>query len=784
MNKNIAKPLIIQFTAPETNPVMKKAQKSIFVPVNITWSKFKDNVMPLVEDNAYDSVLIHTRDDVDRDVKGVMSNMMIKVNALSGAGTRAGKPVLAYDNPNEPFYLMNPTKNDMKEAGFYAPSDETIMAKYNGYSSDAAWQEHQDKIWNRMKDMMPLSTKSDKFNRDHAGQLKDPKRGLEDKDLKKFWTFKTKRGLAPTIMGDDMVGMPSVEGRDYEGFTMSNKKDDGTVEVKPLIVRSLMTTGTSGIMIPMANPDGNVNKHQIAADMTAWSTVLHFRAADNRTVAKSQILDKKTKEYNFTFTDGKPTHLKVTDVDPDNTITMQDAKGLFKVQPKKEIINVLKDRNYNIPELITSIKTEQNGKYVWQSPGTMTGSDEVLKTVSPSNPGFIIARPPKNGKDDYVVLVAEGALKGHIVAKYVDVKDKDGACFGDKVAGDHGLIVTQIPGVSEAYIKKSLVIYDKYNITGTYIAMDADGRENRNVAQGIHTAYNYINKINPATVMSWDPEQKGMDDALLAVAQGKLTIKEMGLVTGSPDVLFPLDKAKKMTPYTLKGEQMEQPVWQMEYEESKKVRQEQVAAAQAETAAREAGNQKKAREWVQTPEDITNLQRVTTAKAAEIKEAKEGNLPERKQVSRIEPTPDIDEELDVQEPEEQAPKRSAREMRIREKVINLAQEWDRENPPMNPVTVPDGHKSVYKYQQPVTDFSQPEKRDFRSDTNYNRQGNWGIITVNTEYVMTPQEKGERQTELKEIGLDVIGNMRLTEQTLSLDKEKDLTQDIKDPGLEQ
>ena len=162
---------------------------------------------------------------------------------------------------------------------------------------------------------------------------------------------------------------------------------------------------------------------------------------------------------------------------------------------------------------------------MWQSPGTMTGSDEVLKTVSPSNPGFIKAREPKNGEDKYVVLVAEGALKGHIVAKYVDVKDKNGVCFGDKIAGDKGIIVTQVPGVAEAYVKNATTIYEKYEVAGTYIAMDADGRENRNVARGIHSAYNYINKVNPTTVLSWDPSQKGMDDALLAVAQGKITMR-------------------------------------------------------------------------------------------------------------------------------------------------------------------------------------------------------------------------------------------------------------------
>ena len=40
----------------------------------------------LVAGKTYDSVLVHTRDDVDRDMKGVVGNMSIKLNALAGEG--------------------------------------------------------------------------------------------------------------------------------------------------------------------------------------------------------------------------------------------------------------------------------------------------------------------------------------------------------------------------------------------------------------------------------------------------------------------------------------------------------------------------------------------------------------------------------------------------------------------------------------------------------------------------------------------------------------------------
>lgn len=785
MNKNITKPLIIQFTPPEMTPALKKSQKSLFVPVNTPWVQFRDSILPLVAGKTYDSVLVHTRDDVDRDMKGVVGNMSIKLNALAGTGTRAGIPVLTYESPTKPFYLANPTQNDLKSAGIYAPADDVIMEKYNTYESDAAWQEHQGKVWDRMKDMMPLSRKADQYNRDHAAQLKDPKRGLEDKDLDKFWTFKSSQGLSPTIMGDDMVGMPSVEGREYEGFTMAINQPDGTVELKPLEVRSLRTVGASGIAIPMANADGNVNKHQIAADLTAYGTALHFRAADGKTVAKGELFSKKTREYSFTFEDGTDTHLKAVDVAQDNTITLQDAHGIFNVKPKAEIVDVLKGRGYNVPEIITSVKAEQNGKYMWQSPGTMTGSDEVLKTVSPSNPGFIKAREPKNGEDKYVVLVAEGALKGHIVAKYVDVKDKNGVCFGDKIAGDKGIIVTQVPGVAEAYVKNATTIYEKYEVAGTYIAMDADGRENRNVARGIHSAYNYINKVNPTTVLSWDPSQKGMDDALLAVAQGKITIEDMGIVSGKPEALFPIDQAHVMTPYKLDGTQTKTQSWVQEYAEDKKIRQEKVAAAQAETAEREArkaeeiqaaAEQKavksedtqevqkdpeKAGKWVQTPEGITNLQNVTVTKASEMADAMLGKTPVPKPEPKVVHTPDPDETVaEVYDEKERAS--------VSSKMAEV-QAWDEEHPHMPALEVPEGYKAVYTYRQPITADTAPELPPYLKYRE-SPSGKWGTVDAMTDHELSDDEIKACQETIRSGGENCVphGDMRLVSQSFTLD----------------
>lgn len=865
MNKNITKPLIIQFTPPEAQPAPRKASKSYFVPVNLPWSVFSSQILPLAGSPDYDSILIHARDDVDRDMKGVVGNMVIKTNAMSSAATKAGKPVLSYESSQKPFYFMNPSIDDMKAAGTYAPSDDTIMEKYNSYVNDDAWQAHQSMIWSRMKDMMPLSRKATQYDRDHAAQLKDPKRGLSDKELDKFWSFKSRKGLAPTIMGDDMVGMPSVEAREYDGFTMTETLSDGTTNVKAIQVRSLMTTGPNGIMIPMANANGDVNKHQIATDLTPYGTALHFRAADKRTVAKGELFSKKTREYAFKFVDGADTHLKVSAVAQDDTITLQDVHGIFDVKPKKEIIDVLKGRGYEIPPIIASVKAEQNGKYMWQSPGSMTGSEEVLQTVSPSNPGFIVAREPRNAKEGYVALVAEGALKGHIVAKYVDVKDKNGVCFGDRIAGNKGIIVTQVPGVAETYVKKAITIYDKYDVKGTYIAMDADGRENRNVALGIHGAYNYISKYNPTAVLSWDPAQKGMDDALLAVAQGKITIDDMDLVSGTADALFPIEKAHVMTPYKLDGSQTATPSWQQEYAEDKAARIEKVAAAQMETRKREimkiayeknlvmddeyaekfarelkisedqmkndgvsdeqkaatidyiveqrlpeisreceqhltakniqAGEKLKAERrehvtdvleqfeqqpvrqpaqqpvtqgtWVETPSDISNIQNMTIAKAAEMAEAMEGRVPVQKPESPVKKTPDPDEAADIEDKEDVP-------------VKNPAEAWSEANPAMPSVDVPDIYKSTFLYQQPVLSRRIPDFGMDNAKYEEKEPGKWGIMNITTENELSTKEKKAFRKMLSDRGAQCVGPMRLTSQNITLDSS--MTMELSDDDM--
>ena len=315
--------------------------------------------------------------------------------------------------------------------------------------------------------------------------------------------------------------------------------------------------------------------------------------------------------------------------------------------------------------------------------------------------------------------------------------------------------------------------------------MDADGRENRNVARGIHSAYNYINKVNPTTVLSWDPSQKGMDDALLAVAQGKITIEDMGIVSGKPEALFPIDQAHVMTPYKLDGTQTKTQSWVQEYAEDKKIRQEKVAAAQAETAEREArkaeeiqaaAEQKavksedtqevrkdpeKAGKWVQTPEGITNLQNVTVTKASEMADAMLGKTPVPKPEPKVVHTPDPDEAVtEVYDEKERAS--------VSSKVAEV-QAWDEEHPPMPALEVPEGYKAVYTYRQPVTADTAPELPPYLKYRE-SPSGKWGTVDAMTDHELSDDEIKACQETIRSGGENCVphGDMRLVSQSFTLD----------------
>lgn len=586
MNKRIAEPLIVNMIGDTSDRKVIQNGRRVYVPTNARWKDFTNAVEPQIKSAAYDSVIVHIAKNLDLDEKGVVNSINIKMNALSKQATNAGKPVLN-DATKEAWYLMNPSWEEQREAKGYAPSDETILNKFQSFKDESAWQAHQAGIWSRMADMMPLSKGEFAGIPDHVSQLTDPSRGLEESDLDEFWSFRSNTILSPDLMGDDMVGMPGIVGSDYEGFTIVTQGQSGPEET-PLSVKSIKTIGMSGIAIPMANVEGNVPKYQIATDPSKINVTLKAKAADGVSIQKSEFFNKKNNTFLFKLTDGRDSGLKVTEAKVNGDITFSDVKGSFSTHMKADVKQLLEERGYALPSMIDSLKVIPNAKYIWQSKGTMVGSDEVCKTVSPSNAGFTIGREPKNGADDYVVLVAEGALKGRIVAKYVDVVDSDGKSFGDYIAKDSGIIVAQVPGVSKAFVESVKPVYDKYKVKGTYISMDADGRENLAVANGIHTAYKCLSECSPVKVMSWNPEQKGMDDALLAVAQGKITLQDMGLRFGSAEKLFPLESAKSPNPYRLDGTRANRQAWSIEDDENRKVTNARIRSLQEETKRRAA----------------------------------------------------------------------------------------------------------------------------------------------------------------------------------------------------
>lgn len=590
MNKRIANPLIVHFMADTKDRKVVTQGRRFYVPTNVAWQDFAQAVQPEIGGGAYDSVVVHVDKAIDLDVPGTVNGLTIKTNAISKAASNAPNgsiPVLS-DAAKDAWYFLNPSWDEQQQAGSYAPSDETVLGKFSSYGSEAAWQEHQAHVWSRMADMMPLSDRDAFGTPNHVAALTDPKRGLERKDLDGFWSFKSGRMLSPVLMGDDMVGMPGVDGREYDGFTIVTQDRDGTTSEQPLVVKSIKTVGMSGIAIPMANADGNVPKYQIATDPSAINVRLKARAADGVSIQQSEYFDKKRNVFKFKFTDGTPSNLRVAGADSSGKVVFSDKKGNFTTQMKANVTDFLKERGYDLPDLIAKVTVEPNAKYIWQSRGNMVGSEEVCKTVSPSNAGFVLGQEPKNGEDSYILVVAEGALKGRIVAKYVDAEDMTGTSFGDRIAGDRGVIIAQVPGVSRQFVESVKPIYDKYPIKGTLIAMDADGRENRAVADGIASAYDCLSEKGPVKVMSWNPAQKGLDDALLAVAQKRITFADMGIKFGTPEELFPKKAAKRPNPYRLDGTRANRQEWQMDYSRDHKLANAKILALQEETKRRAA----------------------------------------------------------------------------------------------------------------------------------------------------------------------------------------------------
>ena len=164
--------------------------------------------------------------------------------------------------------------------------------------------------------------------------------------------------------------------------------------------------------------------------------------------------------------------------------------------------------------------------------------------------------------------------------------------LASEISGDNGIIVAQVPGVAKAFVESVGRIYSDYPIEKTIIAMDADGRTNLNVAKGIHQSFNELAQYTDGNieVMSWDPEQKGIDDALLAMSRKEISIDHMDLKFGSANELFPLSQASMPIPLRLDGtfafRNDNRPEWQVEYTESRINREKEHRLQQIATELR------------------------------------------------------------------------------------------------------------------------------------------------------------------------------------------------------
>lgn len=569
-------PLIVRFTADGSKKVEQVNSETIHIDTDGNWKKFKDLTGAAFGSQQFDYVMVTFDDSAINADKAKLGSLQIKLNTLYKDATSANLKV--FNRYDDKMYLMNPDYSGFYKLDLYAPKDDDILEKFESFGDEYAWQHHQAELFQKFSAFMPLS--NGKYGANHEAILKDPGRGLDDEDLKDMFSWRSGLNVAPGLMGDDMVGMPGIAGRHIPDVELSYKD-------KPLEydVVALRTEGMPGYIIPMRNVKGEFAKFQIGADVSKTNVKLKASAADGRTIQASEYLDKKSRIYKFKFKDGKETNLQAVAGDNDKQ-TWRDAKGTFNTHVKQDVKSILLERGYDIPEIIDKLNVVPMSKYIWPNPGTLTGTTDVRNVVTPSNAGFITAREPKNGCDSYVVLVAEGALKGMITAKYIDVTDATGKSFADKIAGDRGVIVAQVPGVAAKFVSSVSKIYNDTDlkIDGTYIALDADGRTNFDVCKNIHGAYHELAQWSNVSVLSWNPEQKGIDDALLAIHQGKITLDDMGIRYGTPEKLFPIENSTKPIPLLFNGQpaytDKSKVAWQEEYGESRRARDARIKEAQ------------------------------------------------------------------------------------------------------------------------------------------------------------------------------------------------------------
>lgn len=538
-------PLILTLS---TEPSFRSQNPDSFnVNVAQPWNNFKKDIQNAANQRGeFDYIALNYNKQILEDPNVSRQSLDIMSGEIGRLGTKYNVPVI--NRYRGQIYQLNMKYNDGDR---YMPSNDTVISKYNSYENNDAWQKHQAEVWSKFAEINPLRDGS--YGPNHKAILTAPSRGLEERDLGEFFSIMPNKTIIPTLMNDDMVGMPGVNA----------KKNTDTYYYKDQLVgqgaMSLSTIG-SGYAIPMRNKNGDMAKFQVGADVSAYNLTIKARAADGVSIQQSEIRDKKTRVYKFELMDGTPTGLKAVQAD-NNKAVFEDVHGQFEVNIKDDVKNLLVERGYKMPEFIDSLKVLPESKYNWPAQGNMVGvydketKIDVPKLVSPSEAGFIPVRKPESPEKGYTLLVVEGALKGNIVANYLS-KDNLQDLTNDIARDGKGLIVAQVPGVIRQFIQSTTHIYDTYDVKDSVVAMDADGRYNRSVAKGIHDAEEVLSPHGDVRVMSWNPEQKGLDDALIALNRQEITKDDFGLTFGTATELFPLEQATPPNPYKLNGERV------------------------------------------------------------------------------------------------------------------------------------------------------------------------------------------------------------------------------------
>lgn len=95
------------------------------------------------------------------------------------------------------------------------------------------------------------------------------------------------------------------------------------------------------------------------------------------------------------------------------------------------------------------------------------------------------------------------------------------------------------------------------------------------------------------------------------------------------------------------------------------------------------------------------------------------------------------------------------------KAVELAKDWDLDNPAMGVIPVPNGYKAKYVYKQPVACFENQEHilvEDIGDGL--------GIVTIEAGHELKEKEKDAYRKALEDEGMVCIESMRLVKQAFS------------------